>query len=61
MVRILRDQYLVTMDRIISAGKGKYDPVADNSTPEGRAKNRRTEIILNPDLSKLWDLIDKQQ
>ena len=61
VVRILRDKYMVTMDRVTSAGRGRYDPVADNSTPEGRQKNRRTEIILNPDLSRLWDLIDKQQ
>jgi chemotaxis protein MotB len=61
VVRILRDKYLVTMDRVTSAGRGKYDPVADNSTPDGRKKNRRTDIILNPDLSRLWDLIDKQQ
>jgi chemotaxis protein MotB len=60
VVRVLRDQYQVTMDRVVSAGKGKYDPVADNSTPEGRAKNRRTDIILNPDLSRFWDLVDKQ-
>jgi chemotaxis protein MotB len=61
VVRVLRDQYQVSMDRVVSAGKGKYDPVADNSSEEGRAKNRRTDIILNPDLSRLWDLIDNQQ
>jgi chemotaxis protein MotB len=61
VVRVLHDQYQVTMDRMTSAGNGKYDPVADNSTTEGRARNRRTDIILNPDLSRLRDLIDKQQ
>jgi len=61
VVRVLRDQYQVTMDRVVSAGKGKYDPVADNSTAEGRAKNRRTDIILNPDLSRFWELVDRQQ
>jgi len=61
VVRILRDQYQVSLDRVTSAGRGKFNPVADNSTAEGRAKNRRTDIILNPDLSRLWDLIDKQQ
>jgi chemotaxis protein MotB len=61
VVRVLRDQYQVSMDRVTSAGRGKFNPVADNSTEEGRALNRRTDIILNPDLSRLWDLIDKQQ
>jgi chemotaxis protein MotB len=61
VVRVLRDQYQVTMDRVTSAGRGKYAPVADNETEEGRAKNRRTDIILNPDLSRFWDLVDKQQ
>jgi chemotaxis protein MotB len=61
IVRVLRDQYKVSMDRVTSAGRAKYAPVADNTTPEGRAKNRRTDIILNPDLSRLWDLVDKQQ
>ncbi len=61
VVRVLRDQYQVSLDRVTSAGRGKYNPIADNSTSEGRALNRRTDIILNPDLSRLWDLIDKQQ
>jgi chemotaxis protein MotB len=61
VVRVLRDNYMVSPARITAAGKSKYDPVADNSTLDGRAKNRRTDIILNPDLSRLWDLIDKQQ
>jgi chemotaxis protein MotB len=59
VVRVLQDQYHVAMDRVTSGGRGKYNPVADNTTPEGRAKNRRTEIILNPDLSGFWNLADK--
>jgi chemotaxis protein MotB len=55
VVRILRDSYSVDPTRMTAAGKGKYDPVADNSTKEGKAKNRRTEIILNPDLMKIWE------
>lgn len=61
IVRVLYQGYQVQPDRIISAGRAKYDPIADNSTAEGRKKNSRTDIVLNPDLSKLWDLIDKQQ
>ena len=55
VVRLLRDSYHVDPKRLTAAGKGKYDPIADNATAEGRAKNRRTEIILNPDLLKLWE------
>jgi len=59
VVRVLRDDYQVDPTLLVAAGKGKYAPVADNSTEEGRAKNRRTEIILNPDLLKLWESVQK--
>ena len=59
VVRVLRDSYQVDPLRLTSAGKWKYDPVADNTTEEGRAKNRRTEIILRPDLVKLWESSQK--
>jgi len=55
VVRVLRDSYHVDPTRLISAGQGKYNPVADNATADGRAKNRRTEIILRPDMMKLWE------
>jgi len=35
-------------DKIVYAGYGEFRPVADNSTPEGREKNRRVEIIVTP-------------
>lgn len=59
IVRVLRDLYGADPSRIVSAGRGKYDPVADNSTVEGRAQNRRTDIVLNPDLSRLWGMMLK--
>ena len=59
VVRVLRDDYKVDPTRLTSAGKGKYNPIADNNTAEGRAKNRRTDIILNPDIDKLWSAIKK--
>ena len=58
VVRVLRD-YKVDPNRLTSAGKGKYNPISDNTTAEGRAKNRRTEIILRPDLVKLWQSVQK--
>ena len=59
VVRILRDDGHLDPARLTAAGKGKYNPVAENTTEEGRAKNRRTDIILNPDLDKLWESIER--
>lgn len=59
VVRILRDSYNVDPTRLTAAGKGKYNPVADNSSAEGRAKNRRTDIILNPDLHRIWQSVQQ--
>ena len=56
VVRVLHYTYHINPKRLTSAGKGKYNPVASNDTPEGRQKNRRIEIILNPDLDRLWEL-----
>lgn len=47
----------VPADRITAAGKGESTPIASNATPEGRAKNRRTEIILSPKLDVLYELL----
>ena len=38
----------VSADRMTALGKGDQDPVAPNDTPENRAKNRRTEILIQP-------------
>jgi len=43
----------VPPDRVSAASYGEYQPVGDNTTPEGRANNRRIEIVLVPDLSLL--------
>lgn len=57
IVRILQSEYKVDPLRLTATGKGEYMPKADNSTAEGRAKNRRTEIILSPNLGELMDLL----
>jgi len=61
VVRILSNDYGVDPTRLISAGQGKFNPVAENTNPDGRAKNRRTEIILNPDLQRIWKETKEQK
>ena len=57
MVRLLTDTHNVDPIRVTAAGRGEYDPKSSNSTAEGRAQNRRTEIILSPKLEELMMLI----
>ncbi len=56
VVRILIDNK-IGATRLTSAGKGEFHPIASNDIPEGRSKNRRTEIILVPDLSEIMKLV----
>ncbi|MBN1184088.1 MAG: flagellar motor protein MotB, partial [Bacteroidales bacterium] len=59
IVRILTKDYGFDSKRITAAGKGQFHPLKANSTNEGRASNRRTEIILSPDLKELYKLLDQ--
>ncbi len=59
VARILINKYKVSPYRIEIAGKAQYDPVVPNLTPQGRALNRRIEIIVSPDLSELFKLFQK--
>jgi len=45
--------------RVTAAGRGQFSPLDVNTTKEGRAKNRRCEIILSPKLDELYKLIEK--
>ena len=58
IVRILTVDYKVDPIRVVASGHSSYDPVQTNSTSEGRALNRRTEIILSPKLDELFKLLE---
>ena len=57
IVRILTVDYKILPTRLTASGKGEYSPRATNETPEGRALNRRTEIILSPKLDEIMQLL----
>ena len=59
VVQVLQNRFGVDPSRLTAGGRGEYNPVADNSTAEGRDRNRRTEIIITPSLDQFMDLIDK--
>lgn len=58
VVRVLLDGSGIDPRRLTAAGRGEYLPVDNAKTPEARRKNRRTEIILTPDLSELYRIIE---
>lgn len=58
VVRILQNQYGLEPARMTAGGRGEYVPVADNSTVEGKAKNRRTRIVILPQLDQFFKLLE---
>ncbi|MDD3108026.1 MAG: OmpA family protein [Alistipes sp.] len=60
VVRLLLENKGIAASRIIAAGRGESLPIDPNKTPEARAKNRRTEIILTPKLDELMQLMEKR-
>lgn len=59
VVQSLQNNYGVIPKRLTAAGRGEYNPIASNDTEAGRAKNRRTEIIITPKLDQFMELIGK--
>lgn len=59
VVQALQNNYGVNPKRLTAGGRGEYNPIADNSTDAGRARNRRTQIIITPKLDQFMDLIGK--
>ena len=58
VVRILQKQYGLDPAKMSAAGRGEYLPVADNSTKEGKASNRRTRIVILPQLDQFFKLLE---
>ncbi len=58
IVKIITSNSTVDPKRLTAAGASQFDPVESNDTKAGRASNRRTEIILTPQLDKLFQIIE---
>ena len=57
VVKALLENGDIAPVRLSASGRSEYLPLDENNTPEARAKNRRTEIILTPNLDELFQLI----
>ena len=57
VIRKLQDDYGVAPEKLIAAGRSSFQPIADNDSNEGRAKNRRTRIVILPNLDKFLALL----
>jgi chemotaxis protein MotB len=60
VIRILQKQYGIPPAHMTAAGRSEYVPVATNDTKEGRAANRRTRIVILPQLDQFFNLLEKK-
>ncbi len=58
IVRILQQQYGMNPANMTAAGRGEYKPVSDNNSAEGKAANRRTRIVILPQLDQFFKLLE---
>lgn len=61
VVRLLQKEYGLDPAKIAAAGRSEYKPIADNSTAEGRATNRRTRIVILPQLDQFFKLLEPKK
>lgn len=59
IVNILRENSAINPENLTAAGRGEYAPIASNETAEGKAKNRRIEVILTPKLDEISKLLNE--
>lgn len=61
IVRLLQKQYGLDPAKMAAAGRGEYHPVGTNDTKEGKALNRRTRIVILPQLDQFFKLLEPQK
>jgi chemotaxis protein MotB len=60
IVRMFQKQYGMEPSKMVAAGRSEYQPIADNSTEAGRSQNRRTRIVILPQLDQFFKLLEKK-
>lgn len=60
IVRILQSDFGIDPKRLVASGRGEYVPLVANDTPENRATNRRTRILVLPKIDQFYDMIEKE-
>lgn len=58
VVRIITKEGNLAPTRVVASGRGEYFPVASNDSDKGKASNRRTEIIISPNLEQIFDILE---
>ena len=58
IVQILNENEAINPESLTAAGRGEYAPIASNKTSEGKAKNRRIEVVLTPKLDEISKLLN---
>lgn len=58
VVRVLQNSYNINPNRLVAAGRGEYNALVANDTPDNKAVNRRTRIIIMPKLDQFYDLLN---
>lgn len=61
VVRILQKEYGLDPSKIVAAGRGEYSPLRDNSSAQNRAVNRRTRIVILPQLDQFFKLLEPKK
>jgi len=61
IVRLLQTQYGVDPSKMTAAGRSEYLPVASNGTDSGKASNRRTRIVILPQLDQFFKLLETKK
>ena len=59
IISILAENKAISLENLTAAGRGEYSPVDSNETNEGKAKNRRIEVVLTPKLDEISKLLNK--